>query len=108
MIFYYTLDEKLNPVPCRSWDEYHEWHDAMPEAGEWYTRKTGLGFTVSRDEVGDHEVSTVFLAMNHGIDEKNPVLWETMVFPECDLVGRYSSYAEAVEGHRHAIEEVKR
>lgn len=103
---YYTLDDDLNPRPCPDMVRYHQWHDSLPETSEWYSGKTGLGFVVGLDEVGDRRVSTVFMGIDHGFGE-GPVLWETMIFPEAELCGRYGSHSEAVEGHRLAVEKAR-
>lgn len=36
--------------------------------------------TVGRTKLGDSEISTVFLGMDHSLDGDEPILWETMVF----------------------------
>lgn len=64
---------------------------------------------IARDTVGDSEISTVFLNLDHNHEEGDPILFETMVFggelnQEC---WRYKTYEEAVQGHAHAIELVK-
>lgn len=91
--------------PC-SPEDYFAWHEAMPDSSDWYKSKTGGGFSVSRDEVSDgREVSTVYLGFNHAFDDGSPVLWETMVFPGCDICERYHTLEEALEGHRRIMEE---
>lgn len=61
-------------------------------------------------------VSTVFLGMDHSWDSNpnhKPVLWETMIFDDLEetLLGeyqeRYTSYEDAVEGHKKALELAK-
>jgi hypothetical protein len=107
---YYTLDENRQPVPCHSLDAYGDWHDAMPDSSDWYTMKTGLGLVVGLDEVSDDRVSTVFLGLDHGFGlngDSGPILWETMVFPECEVCERYRTYEEAIEGHRRIVESLK-
>lgn len=66
--------------------------------------------------VGDYQVSTVDLGINHQFDENLPPLYyETMIFPiangevhylelYCD---RYTTEEEAREGHQKAIDYVK-
>lgn len=77
--------------------------DDIDAWGRWFENsREGL-----KTEVGMATVSTVFLGLDHafhGADE--PVLWETMIFDHDDLEGyqeRYSSYAEAMEGHERAV-----
>lgn len=107
---YYILDEDLCPVRCEEWDSYYDWHDKMPESSEWYSGKTGIGFTLAVDEVGDDRVSTVYLGMDHGFDmngEHGPILWETMVFPDAEVCERYRSREQAIAGHRKIVEQIK-
>lgn len=53
-------------------------------------------------------VSTVFLGLDHQWGDGPPLLFETMVFPEDDFaeedMDRYSTWEEAVEGHRNMVE----
>lgn len=104
--FYYTLNDELKPEACSDVVLYHAWKDSLPERSEWYSGKTGLGFIVGLDEVGEDRVSTVFLGIDHGLgfSESGPVLWETMVFPEAEVVERYESHAEALAGHKRAVD----
>lgn len=54
-------------------------------------------------------ISTVWLGVNHGINSKNLILFETMVFPsrmkmkerDCE---RYSTLEEAKKGHERMVE----
>jgi len=50
-------------------------------------------------------VSTVWLGMDHSLDEDIPLIFETMVFPEKgsyidEDLERYSTLEQAVEGHK--------
>ena len=49
----------------------------------------------------EHFISTVFLALDHGWphDGDDPVLWETLDFPEHDVMRRYTSKEDAIKGH---------
>jgi hypothetical protein len=107
---YYTLDDELRPVQCVEDDTYFDWLAKMPDQSGWYRQKTGIGFSVAVDEVGDERVSTVYLGLDHGFGmngDEGPILWESMVFPDCDVCERYRSHAEAIEGHRCLVEEVR-
>lgn len=59
---------------------------------------------------GKAHVSTVFLGLDHGFDDGDPVLFETMIFGgEHDReMWRYCTWAEAVEGHERAVRLVTR
>ena len=64
---------------------------------------------VAKDKIGDIEISTVFLGLDHQYGEGKPLLFETMVFGgELDQEQeRYSTWEEAEEGHKIMIEKVK-
>jgi len=64
---------------------------------------------VAKNWVGDVEVSTVFLAIDHSFGQTClPVLWETMVFGK-DEEGqrRYCSVEAARIGHEEMLDEVR-
>lgn len=55
--------------------------------------------------VEKYRVSTIFLGLDHSFFETSlPVLWETMVFPDCEKMRRYTSKAEAEAGHWEMVE----
>lgn len=63
---------------------------------------------VKKTKVGEQLVSTVFLALDHNYTEKGPpVLFETMVFPECDICVRYCTKEEAEKGHGEVVEKLQ-
>lgn len=65
---------------------------------------------VKKDTVNNHDISTVFLGLDHGYGEGEPVLWETMIFGASELdqwQDRYTSYEDALKGHEVAVELVK-
>lgn len=56
---------------------------------------------VAFDEVGDVQISTVWLGLNHAFGDGPPLIFESMVFggahdEDCE---RYSTEAEALAGH---------
>jgi hypothetical protein len=60
---------------------------------------------VAKDTVGDVEVSTVWLGLNHQYGDGPPLIFETMVFGG-ELDGeqwRDATEAEAYETHKHAV-----
>ena len=68
-----------------------------------------------KTQVGDYEISTVDLGINHQFDDDLPPLYyETMIF-NCEqeenqfeyYQERYSTKEEAIVGHEKAIEYVK-
>jgi hypothetical protein len=68
--------------------------------GEWFEGNSTERI-VARTKIGDAEVSTVFLSIDHSFLEKGPVLWETMVFggPLGGKMNRYRTRAQAEAGH---------
>lgn len=59
-------------------------------------------------EDGTH-ISTVFLGLDHSFGDGPPILFETMIFggPEDEYQERYSTWEEAEEGHKKAVELAK-
>jgi len=90
----YVLDEAGNPVPC---DNLLEW-------GRWF-ENAGSKRQVARDSVNGANVSTVFLGLDHSWGDGPPLLFETMIFggPHDQYQERYSTRAEAIEGHARAV-----
>lgn len=76
--------------------------------GEWL--QTAKNRIVAKEQVGDSEVSTVFLGLNHAYGDEQPLLFETMIFGGSldENQWRYHTYDEALDGHAKAVEEVKR
>jgi len=62
---------------------------------------------VAWDDVGNMQVSIVFLGTDHGFGMgKLPVLWETMIFGlpnEEEYQERYTSRKDALAGHQQAV-----
>ena len=67
---------------------------------------------VAQTNVGEQQVSTVFLGLDHNFDgDGPPVLWESMIFKALDgddRQQRYSSRDDAVVGHEELVETAKR
>jgi hypothetical protein len=63
-------------------------------------------------KVSDKIVSTIFLgfdqrfSLGDEVDDGNPILFETMVFPDRECV-RYHTYDEAVNGHDKIVEKIR-
>lgn len=70
--------------------------------GKWFETADR---TVKKTEVGDAEVSTVFLGLDHNFGRGEPLLFETMVFGgEHDGdQDRYSTWEEAEKGHEKMV-----
>ena len=58
---------------------------------------------VARDTVGDIDVSTVFLGIDHAMDGGPPLLFETMTFGPVEDTWRYATWDEAVAGHARVV-----
>jgi hypothetical protein len=103
----YILDDDGHPVPE---PDLYAW-------GRWYETSREKRI-VARTVTALHEVSTVFLALDHGWGRGPPILWETMVFQRDsdggwqgsldDIQWRYRSRAEALQGHQDVVEEIRR
>ena len=98
-MLYFNLDENNNVIECdqKDWCDLYETKDGK--------EKRRVGF----DEINGYEVSTVFLGLHHGYDFP-PLVFETMVFGSGEAENyqtRCSTWDEAVQMHKDAIEWVK-
>lgn len=85
---------------------------SLDEWGAWVQKDPGRRI-LERTTVGHHDVSTVFLGIDHNFGVHGaPILWETMVFDKgtCresdrfgDLGGRYETQEQAQAGHDAAV-----
>jgi len=86
-----------------------EGRNAVPEPNaekwaEWFEKADRL---VAQTEVGASLVSTVFLGVDHALDDGPPMLFETMIFTDGDagrLHRRCSTWAEAEIMHAYAVD----
>jgi hypothetical protein len=60
---------------------------------------------VDNDFIGDMQVSTVWLGLDHQFGEGPPLIFETMVFggPHDQYTERYSTEDEARRGHKRIV-----
>lgn len=96
--YYYILDENDNPVQVNS-----------AAAIAWELEKPSRR-SIARDIVGESEVSTVLLSVDHSYGYPGPPLvFETLVFdgPLNDVGARYSTKAEAMKGHADIVRRVR-
>jgi hypothetical protein len=95
--YYFIYDDAGTPIATD--------HISM---ARWLTNKRRR---VAGDQIGTLSVSTVFLGINHQWGAGPPILWETMVFglpSDVDEIQlRYSSRADALEGHKRACDEIR-
>ncbi len=100
MIDYYRLDENKNAVPCT----VKEWGDQRE-----FMRRTKTKH-VDDEMVDGKRVSTVWLGINHAMDdEATPLIFETMVFDGKGEIycQQFPTWQMAEEGHKEAVEWVK-
>lgn len=66
---------------------------------------------VGRDIINGTLISTIFLALNHSFGKEKNKWFETMVFKDHSMsesyCRRYSTYGEALKGHKKAVQLVK-
>lgn len=91
----YILDGK-KAVPCSDLIKWGKWFETA-------------GRKVARTKIGEIEVSTAFLGIDHGFDGGTPLLFETMVFggPLDEEMERYTTWQDAEEGHKHWVQKVE-
>ena len=97
---YYKLDENKNAVPCSPM----EWGKCREEMFKCKTKH------VAEKTIGDYWISTVWLGLDHQWGNGKPLLFETMISNKGeweDYCDRYSTWIEAEEGHKRAVEWVK-
>ena len=64
---------------------------------------------VARTQVGEQEVSTVWLAVDYGLGHTGPpLIFETLVIPDCELSEHYATEAAALAGHDRMVARVRR
>lgn len=99
----YKLDENKNAIPCST----KEWGEQREEMSKNNTKH------VAEETIGDYWISTVWLGLDHQWhDYGAPLIYETMVFESKNKAyeiycKRYSTWNQAEEGHKKAVEWVK-
>ena len=91
----YILDGH-NPVVCPDLMKWAKWFESADRS-------------VKETEIGDVDVSTVFMGLDHNSNSSPPMLFQTMVFGGV-LEGQtqqYSTWDEAEKGHEQFVEKVK-
>ena len=97
----YILNDERNPILE---PDVIKW-------GRWFENISNR--ILVKTQIGDVQVSTVFLGIDHNFSEDGPpLLYETMIFypPGAalgDVQDRYATRAEAIAGHRVRVTEVK-
>jgi hypothetical protein len=101
---YIIKNKKVLEVPLMEWATWFESPEGMKER------------VIKQDRVGDLFVSTVFLGLDYAWDNREPILFETMIFrdtpkseyPHEDIYqNRYHTYDEALTAHEKLVEDIK-
>ncbi len=75
---------------------------------EWANQFETMDRQLKVDKVKDLNVSTIWLGLNHNYFGGEPLLFETMIFKghmeSMGYCNRYSTWDEALEGHKKAIQ----
>ena len=76
------------------------------DATEWGNQFEQMDRHVGNDFIEGYHVSTVWLGLDHSYFSGPPLLFETMVFKDLEdiYMDRYTTWDEAVEGHKKAIQ----
>jgi len=93
----YILDDKGEPHKEKNLMKWAKWYE-----------NSGQARIVAKTCVGNAEVSTVFLSLDHSFGNGPPMLYETMIFNSEDnefgsYLERYSTRAEAEAGHTRIV-----
>ena len=76
--------------------------------GEWFEKTENR--IVAKTRIGIVRVSTLFLGLDHSWGKGPPLLFETIVL-KCpflgDLRSRYSTWADAENGHRVTVQKIE-
>jgi len=89
---HYILDSQGNPVKELDLIRWAQWYETADRR-------------VAKDSIGNVEVSTVFLALDHNFWRGLPLLYETMIFggENDQFVERYCNKIAALAGHDRAV-----
>jgi hypothetical protein len=91
--------------PFETLDEWYHFH-AGPDWRAAVGTSTGVDpWKVAYTELDDDRyVSTVFLGLDHRLfGDGPPLIFETMIFPDCDWCERCSTWTQAEAQHRLAV-----
>jgi hypothetical protein len=99
MSLYYYLNPDHSVRECT----LEEWADQFEDMCRKHNKH------VASDIIKGNHISTVWLGSNHNYYEVGkPLIFETMIFEEDSsqdiYCARYSTWDEAIEGHKKAIE----
>lgn len=83
-------DRQAKPIDVLTWREM---------CTEGYMR-------VAYTPIGRQRVSTLWVGINHRFGDGPPLIFETMVFPDCDYCVRTATEAAALAAHDQAVAHV--
>lgn len=75
--------------------------------GDYCAIRESEDWKLAQEYVNGWFVSTIWLGVNHTFGSSPPVIFETMVFPDCTICARYSTREEALAGHKEIVEKVR-
>lgn len=84
-------------------EEWSAWMMSQPPTIAGFNRLKRVG---RRTKIGEAEVSTVFLSVDHNWGGGPPILFETMIFGNAAFDGfqdRYHTWDEAAAGHKRVV-----
>ncbi len=97
---YILSEDKKTPLPANDLFSWSVWMENAENRRVAYT------------EVGDYDVSTVFLGLDHNFGSGgSPILFETMVFnrkTDLEMCVRSSTWEEAKKGHEQICAEMRK
>jgi hypothetical protein len=103
---HYILNPDHSTQPATLEEAFQQWK-MWDDLGAYVA---GHPKVVAKTQIGNVEVSTVFLTLDHGFGSGPPILFETMVFDGSgngqDCV-RYATWDEAVEGHEKIVQRIR-
>lgn len=90
-------------VPCEITDGFLQRAEVIAKIGT-------DPFQVALTEIGGRRhVSTMFLSLDHRhFGDGPPLVFETMIFPGAEMVGRCSTWDEAEAMHEEAVEDARK
>lgn len=116
---YLEMENCEDKLKVKDFPKYRDWNGEKIHRWEWGVKMMLFPKHVGEDFINGYRISTVWLGLDHGLGcSPKPLIFETMIFKEEDIeeeedkwdeiyMERYSSYEEALEGHKKTCEYVK-
>lgn len=82
-----TYDRKGNPISHEKFNEL--FHDKEYRI-------------LLKTKFHNKTVSTVWLGVDHGLSDGKPLIFETMILPDCVYCEKYTNEDDAIKGHEKA------